>query len=85
MSFISFLRQGMITHCLPMLLKDRRCRIVVYELTKSKFIQDIIVIRALKYTRSDPGLQNKSNRFQVVFHGVVQVPLEQAIHHCCHI
>ena len=50
-----------------MLLKNRQCRISVYELTKSKFINDIIVIRALKYTRSDPGLWNKSDRFKFLF------------------
>ena len=64
--FISSLDKEMITHCLPMVLKDRQCRLLVYELTKSKFIHNIIVIRALKYTRSDPGLWNKSVRFQAI-------------------
>jgi hypothetical protein len=67
--FYFILRQGiMITHCLPMVLKDRQCRLLVYELTKSIFIHDIIVIRALKYTRSDPGLWETSQlRFQSSF------------------
>jgi hypothetical protein len=51
------------TNCVPMVFEDGQCCLGVYELTKSKFIHDIIVIRALEYTRSDPGLHNKSVAF----------------------
>ena len=65
-----------------MVFKDRQCRLLVYELTKSEFIHDIIIIRALKYTRSDPGLwRNKSVRFQFLLSKRF-VPLGQAIHLC---
>lgn len=79
--FSSILGEEMITDRLPMVLKDRQCRLLIYELTKSKFIHDIIVIRALKYTRSDPGLWSKSVRFQVLLR-ICEVPLGQTIHLC---
>ena len=69
-----------------MVLKDRQCRVLVYELSKSKFIHDIIVIRALKHTRSDPGLWNTNQFrfFKFFFNGLyVKLPLGQAIHLCC--